>query len=125
MSPRELFEQVSITSPAFSSIRAEHVLDNGELLPHVLVADLLRYVGAYFEPDASPRPATLGEVQAVLEVVDRALRSGNSETVNAVAVSFLEHIETELFYASLEPHLGPALRAELASQRGWYARNVS
>ena len=122
MSPRELFEHISSASPSFAAVRSEHLLDSSELLPHVLMGKLVRYVGAYFGKERSPAPASLMELQAVLALLDQAAQSGNSETVNALAVSFVEHIETEPFFPSLEPLLGPALRAEFKSQQEWYAR---
>ena len=119
MSPRELFERIEIASPPFREIAKMHVADNSELLPHLLMRDLLRYVGRHFEPDSEPAPRDKSEAVAVLAQLDNSLLCGSDETVNAIAVSFLENIETEPFYSRLRPFLGLALRRELALQTRW------
>jgi hypothetical protein len=52
-------------------------------------------------------------VEAVLAILDAALLSCNEETINLVAVSFCEDIETEPFFSELRPLLGLALRRQL------------
>lgn len=62
----------------------DHVGDYGELLLHLLVADLRRMAMAMFEqgqPDSLDR---------LLVVLDRALTEGDDSVENAVAVSFVE-----------------------------------
>lgn len=115
MDPHTLFAQVAQHSPPFASVLQEHLAVNEELLPHVLMSDLVRFVGAYFERDGSPAPATLQELQAVLALLDEALSGGNAEATNAIGISFIEYLETEPFFTKLEPYLGPALRHELTA----------
>ena len=71
------------------------------------MADLLRYVGARIGVSGTDK-----ELKLILGVLDEALRVADPETENAIAVSFVEHIETEPFFKQLEPLLGPRLRAE-------------
>jgi hypothetical protein len=114
MSPVELFAEVERVSPGFGRVAAEHLADNDELLPHLLMADLLRYVGSHFQDTEAVRPSR-AEVQAVLAILDAAIVSGNEETVNVIAVSFCEHIETESFFRMLRPLLGIGLRRQIRS----------
>ena len=109
MKPVELFEKVVSLSPGFGAIMEEHLKDNDGLLPHLLMSDLLRYIGGKLIHHESRNQV---EVNNILAVLEGAFTSGNSETENAIAVSFLEHVETEPFYEALAQLLGPALRAE-------------
>jgi hypothetical protein len=49
MSPSQMSDLIEPASPVFREVRNEHVFGNGELLSHVLMGDLVRYLGAYFE----------------------------------------------------------------------------
>lgn len=111
MSPSELFQRVVTVAPGFDAVLKEHIKDNNELLPHVLMADLLRYVGRKLSTKES-----LSEVKAILSLLELALGSRNPETENAIAVSFIEHITTEPFYPALQPMFGPRMRAEHEAQ---------
>jgi hypothetical protein len=65
------------------------------------------------------KPPTANEVKAVLQLLDRAITAGNADVENAIAVSFIEDIETEPFFPRLSPMLGSNLRAELERQKAW------
>ncbi len=120
MSPSEVFAQISVVSPAFERVTKEHHSDNSELLPHLLMGDLLRYLGAYFQAHKNKlAPSSLDEVQVILALLDAAMVSGNAETENVVAVSFIENVDTEPFFEQLRPLLGIALRRELNRQSEW------
>ena len=119
MSPRELFEQVEVASPSFRAVARQHLSDNRELLPHVLMADLLRHVGAFFESSHSASSPSEAEVKAIMALLDSSLAEGGGETANIIAVSFLENIDAEPFFTRLKPFLGLALRRELMSQSEW------
>lgn len=109
MNPLELFQRVTKVAPGFETVLKDHLKDNDELLVHVLMADLLRYVGRTL---SSKGPESQGQVKAVLSLLESALGSGNPETDNAIAASFIEHIETEPFYPAIKPLLGPKMLAE-------------
>ncbi len=64
----------------------EHLDDyEGELLLHLLMADLVRYGVAAFEDGRS------GEAHRLLEFVDSCLADGDGYVTNAVLVSFIEN----------------------------------
>jgi hypothetical protein len=62
----------------------EHLADNDELLPHLLVADLRRCAEAAHES----RDFDLRD--RVLALMDSALAAGDAALDNAVAISFVE-----------------------------------
>ena len=113
MKPEAMFQRICDVAPGFKAVLAEHLRDNDELLSHLLTADLLRYVGARVGNRQG-----MEEVRRILEVLEEAFRSKDPDTENAIAVSFIEHIDTEPFFHQLEPLLGPALRAEYRRQTG-------
>lgn len=67
MSPVELFAEVARVSPGFKRVAAEHLADNEELLPHPLMANLLRHIGSHFQGPDDARPST-AQVQAMLTI---------------------------------------------------------
>jgi hypothetical protein len=115
MNPLELFTAIATAAPGFRTVMAEHLDDNGELLPHLLMSDLLRYIGRSFASNGNDGAASRGEVTAVLALLDTAAVSGSDETKNAIAVSFCEHIETEAFFPQLRGLLGLGLRRHMRS----------
>jgi hypothetical protein len=115
MNPLELFTAIGTAAPGFKSVMAEHLADNGELLPHLLMSDLLRYVGRSFESNANDQAPSRDEITAVLALLDTAAVSGSEDTKNAIAVSFCEHLETESFFPQLRGLLGLGLRRHMRS----------
>ena len=59
---------------------------------------------------------TASEVAGISALLDRELTAHSDATENAIAVSFLEHLNVEPFFAQLWPLLGPALRREYERQ---------
>ena len=107
MSPAQLFQHISRAVPSFTPVLAEHLHDNGELLAHVLMGDLLRFVGARIGQSGQ---AAI-EVGAILDTLEHEVSGDDADTVNAIAVSFLENLEAEPFFSKLYARLGPKLRA--------------
>jgi hypothetical protein len=121
MNPSDLFDQVVQAAPAFEVVRREHIADNGALLSHVLMADVLRFLESHFSgvPFAGAEPPTADQVRAALQVLDRGLVEGDEDTDNAISVSFVESIEYTSFFSQLEPFLGPEIRKEIQRQNAW------
>ncbi|MEQ1802210.1 MAG: hypothetical protein ABL989_09835 [Gammaproteobacteria bacterium] len=107
MSPAQLFQHIAQAVPSFAPVLSEHLHDNGELLPHVLMGDLLCFVGARIEQ----RGQTAIEVAEILNTLECEVSGDNADTANAIAVSFLENLEAEPFFSTLYARLGPKLRA--------------
>lgn len=87
--------------------------DDGVVLLHLLLPDLLRLTVAAFNAGDT---ALVGRV---LTVVDQGLREGDDYVAEAVAVSFVEHYGTAPGESDeLLACWPPLLRAELDRQRG-------
>jgi hypothetical protein len=122
MTPSELFDAVERQCPSFQAITAEHMKNNGELLSHLLLADLLRFVGSGLGTPCNlpAAPPSREAIQGILSLLDRAFIAGDEETRGVISLSFIENIETEPFYSELLPLLGAALRGEHRRQRDWW-----
>lgn len=74
-------------APGARPVVDEHLADHdGDLLLHVLVADLGRYsLSAFAAGDSAAASAVVG-------VMDLGFRDGDDQVANAVAVSFVESI---------------------------------
>lgn len=108
MSPSSLYERVVKVAPEFAPVLAEHLVDNGELLPHVLMPRLLAFIGARLSVQSGAvDPATLD----ILRLLESEVTGNDAETQNVIVVSFLENLEAESFFNQLYPLLGPNLRA--------------
>jgi hypothetical protein len=93
-------DELQAAVPEVGPVVSEHLDDQGgELLLHLLMADLLRYAAAGFHAGDQE------VVQRLLAFVDRALIDGDDPVANAVAVSFVEDVgygggETRSFIAT-------------------------
>jgi hypothetical protein len=100
--------------PEFRSAVEEHVADHGEVLPHVLFADLTRFVLVAQEA---------GDQQLVLRVLrhlDSEMRLGDEKVQELVAVSFVENVGP--WEDAMSEVIGTwpvALRQEAERQRRW------
>jgi hypothetical protein len=82
----EFVQQLDAHVPEAQAVVREHFEDYGELLLHLLMADLLRLATELFNS---------GEFeveQRLLTFVDMALRRGDEAVENAVQASFVEHV---------------------------------
>ena len=112
MSPADLFERASQIAPGFGPVFAEHLEDNDELLPHVLMYGLLQFVG---ERLPQSNESVESSILNLLELLEAEVRGDNPETESVIAISFLEYLQTEPFFKWLYPLLGPNLRATYAA----------
>jgi hypothetical protein len=108
----ELFDGVASCSPGFAAVMREHIADNDGLLPHLLMGDLLLFVGA-----RAAYSDCHEELVSIFRLLDEAFVGGDAETENAIAVSFIEDIDAEPFLTNIEPYFGPALKAEYVRAR--------
>ena len=77
--------------PGFARVYDEHVADYDEVLPHVLLGDLVRFLSKEVEVHGA-ESAALKEAMALLE---RGMESPDPRLQELVAVSFLENLEPE------------------------------
>jgi hypothetical protein len=103
--PSELRDRV----PGFAHVYDEHVADNDEVLPHVLLGDFVRFLSQEVELHGPDSEA----LKQSMPLLERAMASSDPRLQELVAVSFLENLE------STDPSF-PAIRrlfgAELEKQ---------
>jgi len=77
----EFCESLASKFPDIATILTEHISDNDELLPHVFLADVTRYVLA----DGPCR-------SQVVKYLDESFTSHGQDVENLIAVSFVEYL---------------------------------
>jgi hypothetical protein len=113
---RQVAEELLDAVPEFRPPYEEHLRDNNdELLLHLLIADLARFVVA------AERAGEIEVVDRSLATLERLFVSGDEQTNELVAVSFVEHLgaETKPGEAEVVKRFPPELAAELRRQRNW------
>ena len=102
------------TSSELTEVYRQHIADQGELLPHVLMGEVTRLV-----------IANAGREQAVwlsklLQQLEAGLSSGNHDIAELVGVSFVENLSGEnSAIQALLPAMGSTLRREVKSICGF------
>jgi hypothetical protein len=81
----QVAEELIAAIPEFRGQYEEHLRDNDELLLHLLIADLARFVVA------AERAGDMERVDRSLAAVERVFVSGDELTTELVAVSFVGH----------------------------------
>jgi len=104
--PLELRDRV----PGFDAIYAEHVRDYDEVLPHVLLGDLVRYLEAEVRAQG-PESAVL---RPALSLLEAAMSAPDPRLQELIAVSFLENLDRfSASYSTITHEMGPRLREQL------------
>jgi hypothetical protein len=103
MSNRELADQLCESSPGLRESRRLHVERYGTLVPHFFMAEVLARVGCCHG----------AELASILAALEQGLATGDRETRNVVALSFMDDLEQETFFNALRPLLGPHLLAQV------------
>ncbi|MBK7904944.1 MAG: hypothetical protein IPJ78_00105 [Gemmatimonadetes bacterium] len=98
---KEFFDRLQSAVPAIAALRAAHEADYGELLGHVLMADVKRWACETLAADPTTVTSLLGEL-------DRALGPSDDPVSNMISVSFLEGLGR-----AGSPSAEQALRAQL------------
>lgn len=115
MTTDELVARVAGVSAAFAELRAAHLADGGELLPHVFFGDVSRRAVELHERAVAGDPAADAELAAFLTVAERAVSEGDDGVLEVIGVSFLENVAWEMAHdPRLLARLGPRLREEAA-----------
>ena len=73
--------------PELAHVHREHLDDYDELLPHVFLGEVMRFVVLN-----SPRKETAGWIDRFLNQVEMGLLSGDDEVGELIAVSFVENL---------------------------------
>lgn len=113
--------QLLIEIPEFKPIYDEHIADNDEVLPHVLMGTFTRFLFDSYKKSKSPDAngeACKQVVDRSLNLMERAMGNGDLGVQNLISVSFLENLwpseQVDLpVYNEIKLLLGPQLRREL------------
>jgi hypothetical protein len=110
----QFFRQLIDRVPEVLAVVDEHRRDHDEVLPHVLMADIRRFVIAKLQDVVT--------IDAVVACLEEGIASGNEALQEVIAVSFLENMDpTEPSYEAIANRMGPLLLAELARFRRLWA----
>jgi hypothetical protein len=89
---------------------------DGELLPHVLFADVRSFVESAFDQRSGH---VRREAVRVLEILEDGFAAADASVVNLISVSFLENLDPHSQgYDELRQAMGPHLREELKTYEG-------
>ena len=113
MSNRELAERLCASSPHLRECWRVHLERYGNLVPHFFMADVLARVGRCRAAFTDPHAAEHAELVSILAALEHGLATGDQETRNVIALSFVDDAEQEVFFPALRPLLGPRLRAQV------------
>ena len=110
-----LVSQVSELRPVLD----EHIRQNDELLPHVWMGDVTRFVVELYTDSAQKTGVAKASSFHILETILRAfeaeMESGDDEVKELIGVSFLENLDPEAqYYAPLKLLMGEELSKQLA-----------
>jgi hypothetical protein len=104
---QHLLDQVPELRPLYE----EHLHDYDELLPHVFLGDVTRYVVQQVR-SGDTCPSKL--VKRILESLEQCMASGDERAKELVSVSFIENLANHSdVLAKLYGQLGPNLSTEL------------
>jgi hypothetical protein len=97
--------------PELLPVLEEHLNENlGELLPHLLLADIKRHLVAAYEAE---RGIPNGQVGPILDYLEEEFRTGDEEMKELIAVSFLELLpDPDEPGGGIRDLLGPSLAAQ-------------
>jgi hypothetical protein len=96
----DLLRDLQAAHPAIAALVATHLADHDEVLPHLLMADVTRWLLAQ-----GPEPG-------VLAILEQHFAEGDEHVQDVIALSFLENLfgEDAPVRWALGPRLGAALR---------------
>jgi hypothetical protein len=105
----EFVHWLTAVSSRLTDVYQQHVADQGELLPHVLMGDITRVVVM-----ASTGREEVDWLPKSLQRVENGLASGDEDVAELIGVSFVENLAGEnAAIQSLIPSMGKELRKEV------------
>ena len=111
-SQQQLVQQLLTEVPCLRALYEEHLRDYNELLPHVFMGSVVRFVVS--EVEGGTPPLEHAAVGQILGVIEAALASLSPEVSELASVSFAENLaEHRDVVRKLKADLGPRLRQEI------------
>lgn len=106
----DFVSRLASTSTELADIYREHLADQGELLPHVLMGTITRVA------ISSAGSEQVHWLSPLLEQLEAGLASGDDDIAELIGVSFVENLSGENdAIRLLIPFMGAALRKEVKS----------
>jgi hypothetical protein len=108
MNNLELARDLCAVSTSLRETRLTHVKAFGALIPHVFMAAVLARVGRCLPKGSrTAMEHQHGELQGIVDVLERGMQVGDRETRNVITLSFVRDGEVESFFDDLKTWLGP------------------
>lgn len=104
-------DQLRIAVPGFAQVYDEHVADHDEVLPHVLLGELVRFLSSEVELHGAEAEA----LKPAMLLLEQGMASKDQRVQELVAVSFLENLDAgEPSFPAIRRLFGPGLEAQYA-----------
>jgi hypothetical protein len=102
-------DQLRAAVPGFDRVYDEHLADNGEILPHVLLGALVRFLSGDVELCGAGSTA----LKHALPLLERGMSSRDPRVQELVAVSFLENLDPgDPSFPAIRRLFGPRLEEQ-------------
>ena len=113
----ELVQALCAASPSLTEARRAHVQGFGTLIPHVFMGAVLARVGRCLLMGSEHALAEhKAELEGILAALELGMRTGDRETRNVIAISFVHDSEVELFFDDLKAWLGPKTLGQVSGK---------
>ncbi len=110
----DLVERLCAASVALQEARRVHVHNFGTLIPHVYMAAVLARVGqCLLMGSEHAQSHHRDELEGIVAALELGMKTGDRETRNVIAISFVHDGEVELFFDELKKWLGPKTLAQM------------
>jgi hypothetical protein len=113
--------QLRSVIPGFDRVYDEHVADYDKVLPHVLVADLVRFLG----DEVRRHGAQSAVLRQAMELLELAMGSHDPRVEELLSVSFVENLDPEdPSVAAIRSTFGPKLEELYRLHEVWWAERA-
>jgi hypothetical protein len=117
MNNLELVERLCAVSASLAEARRVHVQSFGTLIPHVFMGAVLARVGrCLLMGSAHAKAEHRPELEGILAALELGMATGDRETRNVIAISFVHDGEVELFFDDLKTWLGPKTLGQMTGK---------
>lgn len=114
MNNLELVARLCAASSALDEARRVHLAHFGTLIPHVYMAAVLARVGQCLLMGSEHALSHhREELEGIVAALETGMKTGDRETRNVIAISFVRDSEVELFFDELKRWLGPKTLAQV------------
>jgi hypothetical protein len=113
--------QLCVAIPGFDRVHDEHVADHDEVLPHLLMADLVRFLC----DEVRVSGAQSVVLRRAMELLELAMGSQDSRVEELLSVSFVENLDPEdPSVAAIRSTFGPKLEELYRLHEAWWAERA-